>query len=121
MASGTNGFVSISQRRSHFTKHGAEVGASDPEEYERLADEFLGSAKPSGIQECKRRKGEVVRYDPQTEMFGVVDAGGVIRTYFKPVPCSKVPFHLRAVAKRQGECHSYLSNLHYFQAECRKR
>lgn len=120
MAPSTNGFGSLSRRRSHFAKHGAEVGASDAEDYERLADELLGSVKPPEVHECKRSKGDLVRYDPRTEVFGVVDAAGVIRTYFKPIPCSKVPFHLRAGAKRRGECHGFLSNLHYFQAECKK-
>lgn len=112
--------MNLTQLQRHFSEHGADFGASNASDYEAQADVFLSGKLPAGIQECTRKKGDIMRYDPKTEACGVLDNGGVIRTFFKPVPCSKVPASVRAAIKMSGRCHGHPNNLAYFQAECRK-
>lgn len=120
MALITNGFESLVQLNRHFSEHGSDFGASSAREYEELADVFLGGAKPVHVHECARQCGARLRYDPNTEAFGVLDATGVCRTYFKPVPCSSLRGSIRAAMKQSGRCHSFANNLVYFKAECKK-
>jgi hypothetical protein len=117
----TKGFVNTRQRNRKFSKHGADFRASNAEEYERFADMFLGGNAPFGIQECARPQGDRVRYDPKTEAYGVLDASEVIRTYYKPIPCSSIADALaRAASQQSGMCHRHATNLLYFQWECKK-
>jgi hypothetical protein len=121
MALQTKGFLNARQRNRKFSKHGAEFGASNAEDYERSADAFLGGVVPPGVHECPRKEGDRVRYDPQTDAYGVIDAGGIIRTYYKPVPCSSIlDALLRASVRQAGMCHGHATNLLYFQSECRR-
>lgn len=46
----------------------------------------LTSLKPEGVLEKVRSNGDIVRYNPSTDEFGVVSSGGSIRTYYKPGP-----------------------------------
>lgn len=117
----TKGFVNERQRNRKFFKHGADFGASNAEEYERLADEFLGGPVADGVLECSRSEGDRLRYDPRTERYGVLGSDDVIRTFFKPVPCSSIrDVTLRNIAIERGMCHGYATNLLYFQSECRR-
>jgi len=116
----TKGFESIEQLNRHFSEHGDDFRASNASEYEKLADIFLGGAKPSHVHECIRVGGAIVRYDPSCEAFGVLDSNGVCRTYFKPVPCSSLSGAVRAAQKQAGRCHQYANNLVYFRMECKK-
>ena len=120
MALQTRGFLNSRQLNYHFTEHGADFGASNASEYEQAADTFLGGSLPSGIHQCTRRRGDVVRYDPQTQTYGVLDNKGVIRTYYKPVPCSSLPALVRNDVKEAGRCHEHANNFLYFQSECRR-
>jgi hypothetical protein len=120
MALITKGFVSLLELRLHYNERGDDFRASNAEEYEEQADVFLGRAKPSGVFECKRNCGYMIRYDPTTEAFGVLDNDGIIRTYFKPIPCSFVPFAKRDAVRQSGRCHKYPNNLVYFRVECAK-
>ncbi len=90
----------------HFQRHGPLVGASDKEEYEVLADTFLGLKPcPDDVKECIRNSNQdIIRYKQSTNEFGVLSKGRVIRTFFKP-------------NKRR---HGYVSNLAYFFAECQR-
>src|ERR1035438_468161 len=111
MALQTKGFLNTRQRSRHFNEHGADFSASNAVEYEQFADTFLGGAALLGsVQECTRKKGDKVRYDPTTQAYGVIDGGGIIRTFYKPVPCSSVPAAVRAAIKQAGRCHPYPSN-----------
>jgi len=120
MALITNGFESAEQLRLHFRKHGGDFGASNAINYEQMADSFLGGNRQEGVHECVRLCGARLRYDPSSEEYGVLDAQATIRTYFKPVPCSQVPFHEREATRQSGRCHIYASNLIYFKLECQK-
>ena len=62
----TKGFNSPAQLLDHFQSHGGDFGAKDAEDYQRMADEFLGGVIASHVLECTRsgvRKGDVVRFD----------------------------------------------------------
>ena len=116
----TNGFESLVELNRHFSEHGADFGASNAKQYEELADAFLGGSKSEDVRECVRQNGARLRYDPMTEAFGILDADGVCRTYYKPVPCSSLRGSIRASMKQSGRCHPHANNLVYFKAECKK-
>jgi hypothetical protein len=116
----TNGFESLQQLQRHFSEHGDDFRAGTYVEYEQMADQFMGGDKPETVYECLRRCGAKLRYDPANEAFGVLDAGGIIRTYYKPVPCSSLPLNERDSRKLSGRCHQYPNNLIYFKRECEK-
>lgn len=120
MALSTNGFESVEQLKLHFRKHGDDFRASNANEYEQMADDFLGGDKQEGVHECVRRCGARLRYDPSSEAYGVLDGQAIIRTYFKPIPCSQVPFHEREATLQAGRCHTCTNNFHYFKSECQK-
>lgn len=89
----------------HFLRHGPEFGAKTQEEYEQLADTFLGGPLPEGVRECYRNSNrDRLRYNPATNEFGAVSPGGVIRTFYHP----------------NRRRHRMVSNLAYFEAECRQ-
>ena len=84
----------------HFADHGAEFGARDPLDYVRQAQDFLRNPPGSALSRV-RPNGDVVRFDPTTDTFGVMDANGAPRTMFKPDPA----------------VHGYPTNLDYFNAQ----
>lgn len=87
----------------HAKRHKADFGASSESAYEAKADAFLGVPLPCGIIESERcRNGDLVRYDPLTNTFGVMDAAGHILTFYKPSPSR----------------HLMPSNAEYFISEC---
>lgn len=114
----TNGFSSPLLLRRHYAKHAHKFGIADIAEYERRADSFLGDAKLPHVLECKRKRGDILRFNPHTEEYGVIDNAGIIRTYFRPAPCASIPATLRVVVKQAGECHEHTDNISYFRSEC---
>ena len=64
--------------------------------------------------------GDILRYDSLTEAFGVLDSLGVIRTFFKPIPCATLRGAALIEALRSGRCHAYADNLEYFRSECKR-
>src|SRR5579863_4477295 len=73
----------------HFVKHVQQrgnVAAADEAAYELLADQFLGGTKKPSTLECTRAGGDLVRFDCKTDEYGICDAIGFIRTYFRPDP-----------------------------------
>ncbi len=98
-----------SELADHYAKHGADFPGSDDKRYEELAETFLLGPSRAGLLECKRRGGDFLRYDTATEEFAVLSGSGVIRTYYKPVPCRvmMVPF-----------CHGEVDNIQYFKRTC---
>lgn len=116
------GFVSMHQRDQHFAKHGADFGVTTAAEYEKLADTFLGGSSPSGgTQQCARPRGDLVRFDPATDAYGVLGHDKMIRTFFKPIPCAAIPVDQRISMKHAGRCHAHSTNLLYFQSECNRQ
>lgn len=57
--------------------------------------------------------GDRLRYDTITMKFVVQSKDGVVRTYFKPRPCSSIPAGLPRV-----RCHGFATNEEYFKGEC---
>ena len=100
----TRGFSDHYELMEHYSNHFEEFGrpGMSPREYEEMADEFLGRPLPSGCLEHRRSRGDIVRYDPSTNEFGILSAAGFVRTYFKPDPAE----------------HKHATNLDYFRTEC---
>lgn len=84
----------------HFKEHGADFGAQNAVDYVRQSQQFLRNP-PAGTKTIVRSKGDVVRYDPNTNTFGVVDKTGAPRTFYKPDP----------------NIHRYKTNMDYFNAQ----
>ncbi|MBD2515560.1 hypothetical protein H6G93_11150 [Nostoc sp. FACHB-973] len=79
------GFIDSQLLNTHFAKHGAQFGAKTAQDYEQLAINFMKQQK-SSIQEYTRKNGDVVRFNKDTDEFGIMTKDGVLRTYFKPDP-----------------------------------
>ncbi len=94
-------FADHAKLDDHFARHGSDFGAKNTLEYQAQADKFLTALKPAGVLEKARPNGDIVRYNPSTDEFGVVSSGGSIRTYYKPDPA----------------VHGKGSNLEYFNAQ----
>jgi pyocin large subunit-like protein len=113
-------FCNSRQLNRHFTEHGAEFGAATAQEYQLMADAFLlGPRSPSTLQ-CIRTRGDLIRFDPTTGAYGVLDSSNVVRTFFKPIPCVLLPPASRILAKQRGRCHNHANNLLYFQWNCQR-
>lgn len=75
----------------HFARHGQEFGVETADEYERLADAFMAGSLRDGALECFRANGDLVRFDPRTEEFGILVTAGHIATFMivQPLPGSR--------------------------------
>lgn len=104
----------------HYADHGSEVEAANEKDYETLADMFWREPKPVQMHECRRKGGDILRFDPLTDTYSVVDSKSVIRTFFRPIPCVSIPMPQQVLVRRSGRCHPYADNLIYFQMECRR-
>jgi hypothetical protein len=93
-------FGSDAKLKDHFARHGQDFGATTAADYEAQADAFLTGGKASGVLEKVRPNGDIVRYNPATDEFGVASPTG-IRTYYKPDPA----------------VHGYPTNLDYFNGQ----
>jgi filamentous hemagglutinin len=91
-------FADDAKLLDHFNRHGADFGAKTAAEYAKQADHFLTGPLTPGVLEKTRANGDIVRFNPVTDEFGVVSAKGPIRTYYKPDP----------------SVHGKASNLDYF-------
>jgi pyocin large subunit-like protein len=73
----TKGFLNSRQLARHFAEHGHDFGITSEKEYEEQADVFLGAPRRATIYECKRpRRGDLIRYDPETQAYGVLGKPG---------------------------------------------
>src|ERR1017187_1954302 len=79
MALKTLGFVSVVHLNGHYQKHGSDFGCADENQYEAMADEFLGGPKQSSVLECVRGRGDLCRFDMLSEAYGILSAKGEIR------------------------------------------
>lgn len=109
----TNGFKRQGDLDRHFSLHGVEFAATSPDEYEAMADSFIGGPKAEGVMECSRKSGQLVRFNPRSQEYGVLSPEGNILTYFKPRPCATIPHWQPKV-----NCHGERDNTAYFQREC---
>ena len=63
-----------------------EFGAKTADEYEKMAENFMYDARPSGVKECRRLDGGIVRFDPTTAVFGTMSKERRIYTYMVVLP-----------------------------------
>jgi hypothetical protein len=85
-AGAASAFADQVKLEDHFARHGRDFGARSATEYQTMANGFLTDPLPVGVLEKTRSNGDVVRYNPTTEQFGIVTNNGAIRTYYKPDP-----------------------------------
>ena len=101
----TTGFANMSRFIDHFTRHAPLLGLATPAEYEAEADEFLGNpVLPAGVLQCFRSNGDKIRYNPNTEEWGVLSSANVIKTYYI----------LTSALAKHG------NGTNYFNSECAK-
>ena len=113
----TRGFSDKKLRLRHWSDHGQDFAtAITVAQYEAMADRFLSQALCPTMIPCNRKHGDHVRYDQATGTFGVLSADGIIRTYFKPVPCAWIP----PAFVNPRWCHAHADNITYFRIECAK-
>jgi pyocin large subunit-like protein len=67
----------------HFKRDGADFGASDVKDYVAKAHAFIAHP-PRGAETLKRKNGDVLIYDPKSNVFAVATRDGAPRTMFKP-------------------------------------
>lgn len=84
----------------HYKDHGVDFSAKNALDYVKQARDFLLNP-PIGTLTLVRLDGDIVRYEPATNTFGVVTPSGVPRTFFKPNPA----------------IHGFPTNLDYFYAQ----
>lgn len=68
--------------KSHYEKHGKEMGISSSEEYELSASDVVND--PESLHKTEKEDGDDVYYKVDTNEFVVVSTDGYIRTYFNP-------------------------------------
>lgn len=66
-----------------FNKNGASFGAASIDDYVAEAHAFAAKP-PKGTEMATRRNGDILLYDPKSNVFAVVTADGAPRTLFKP-------------------------------------
>jgi hypothetical protein len=112
---------SASQLSRHFQAHGNDFDALSAHAYEAMAISFMNQLLSAQMRECCRGQGDRIRYDTDTQAFCVIDSAGIVRTYYKPVPCASLPVESRNALRLAGRCHSHASNQEYFEAECKRK
>lgn len=75
-------FRSEKHLNDHYEKHGAEMGFTSPEEYEKAASAVVNN--PESLHKLEKDDGDDVYYLEKTNEFVVVSTDGYIRTYFLP-------------------------------------
>lgn len=68
----------------HFNRHGADFGAKNPEDYARLAWEFLQRARVESYPAKVDSTGTLRIFDPNTGTFAAYNRDGMTKTFFKP-------------------------------------
>jgi pyocin large subunit-like protein len=69
--------------RYQFDKRGADFGLTDFKAFVSKADSFVAHP-PQGVLKMERSNGDVLLYDPKSNVFAVADKSGAPRTMFKP-------------------------------------
>lgn len=91
--------------QDHIERHGSDFGAESAAEYLQQADDFMtGPAAVGTLEHVRLVDGALVRFNPNTDEFGVLHADGLLGTYFRPDPTR----------------HGLVDNLAYFEKETRR-
>ena len=70
--------------RDHFERHGRDFAAKNPDDYARMAAEFLRRAKTESLPAKVDGAGTIRVFDPRTGAFGAYNRDGTTKTFFKP-------------------------------------
>jgi hypothetical protein len=73
----------LASLQDHFDRHGADFNAKNPEDYARLAWEFLQRAKSTGLPAKLEDDGVLRVFDPKTRAFAAYNRDGTTKTFFK--------------------------------------
>jgi hypothetical protein len=89
-------FVNAFELAIHFARHGAEVGAATPEDYEALAEAFLSGPMNATTKDCTRPNLiDYLRFDFNNSHFGVLCLqNNCVRTFY--------PAAARIIVRRGG-------------------
>ena len=68
--------------KSHYKKHGIEMGFASAEDYLAAANAVI--ANPKALTKTEKEDGDTVFYVEETNEFVVLSTDGYIRTYFCP-------------------------------------
>ena len=68
----------------HFNRHGRDFNAKSPDDYARLAWEFLQRAKAEALPMKLDEDGILRVFDPKTGAFAAYNRNDTTKTYFKP-------------------------------------
>ncbi|SDO66699.1 RHS repeat-associated core domain-containing protein [Nakamurella panacisegetis] len=68
----------------HYSRHGADFGATSPADYANQASEFFQRGLQGSLPTKISSDGTIRIYDPSTNSFGSYGPGGMTKTYFKP-------------------------------------
>ena len=80
----TNKISSVKNAYAHWQKHGTEFPEFlNAKQYVEGANNFLHNS-PTGTLVKIRVNGDILKYNPGTNTFGVMDVNGVPRTLFRP-------------------------------------
>ena len=67
----------------HFTRHGADFGARDSNQYAEMAAQFLQRARTEGLPAKVDSAGTVRVFDSRTSTFAAYNSDGTTKTFFK--------------------------------------
>jgi len=68
----------------HFARHGNDFGAKNPEDYARMAWEFLQRGKAEGLPAKQDETGVLRVFDPRSGAFAAYNRDQTTKTFFKP-------------------------------------
>lgn len=68
----------------HFHRHGGDFQARNPDDYARMAWEFLQRARAGELLVKVDEEGVIRVFDPKTRAFAAYNRDGTTRTFFKP-------------------------------------
>ncbi len=101
----------------HYRFHGRDFGCVDETDYLNQCLAFLNADRSihTDIQECERESSaEIIRFNAVNDYFAVMDTGGIIKTFYKPVPISRKPVGFRGIT------HPFHTNQEYFEENCKR-
>jgi hypothetical protein len=74
----------IASLPDHFARHGSDFGATNPEDYARMAWEFLQRGKAEGLPAKQDETGVLRVFDPRSGAFAAYTRDQTTKTFFKP-------------------------------------
>lgn len=80
------GWANRKKLADHFIRHAADVGASSEAEYVEAAQALLQRARTGDLPMKIDARGNILVFDPSSELFGVYRSDGLARTIFRPTP-----------------------------------